>query len=65
MKITDCHEINGVTILFLSEERPLSNWNKLMIDGIAYDPIPIMDAGEKCIAIHGVHDLSGKEIEFK
>ena len=65
MRIVDCHEIRGITILLLSEKRPLSNWNKLLIDGIAYDPLPVMDAGEKCIAIHGTHDFTGKRIEFK
>lgn len=64
MKITESIPICGYTSLSLSETLPLTRWNTLIIDGIEYEPVPIMDGGNDCIAIHGNHDLTGREIEF-
>lgn len=64
MKITDSTFIKGYTSLALSESIPLKRWGKMLIDGEEYTPIPIMDAGNECIAIMGNHDLTGKEVQF-
>ena len=45
MKIDECTEISHMTLLTLSSELPRSNWRRVLIDGKAYDPIPVMDMG--------------------
>lgn len=64
MKILDCHEIGTMTVLFLDEELPLTDWRRLYIAGNSYEPRMIMDAGKNVIAVDGAHDFTGKTIEF-
>lgn len=64
MRVTESIFIKGYTSLSLSEKRQFSNWTRLLIDGVEYDTVPIMDAGDDCIAIVGNHDLTGKEVTF-
>lgn len=64
MTIDDSFEIGGYTVLILSEERPLTPWKALRIDGEEHTPQIMMDAGRNVIAIKGSHDLVGKAIEF-
>lgn len=54
----------GYTILVFDDHLPRSSWRSIVIDGVCYKPIPVMDAGENCIAIEGVHELDGKEAQF-
>lgn len=65
MKIDECTEVSHMTLLSLSSDLPRSNWHSLLIDGKAYDPVPVMDMGERCIAVEGHHDLTGKEVRFE
>lgn len=65
MKIDECTEISHMTLLALSSELPRSNWRRILIDGKAYDPIPVMDMGERYVAVEGHHDFTGKEIRFE
>lgn len=64
MKITESIFVKHYTSLSLSDDIPNRSWRKLLIDGVQYDPVPIFDAGNDCIAIHGNIDLTGKDIEF-
>ena len=64
VKILDCHEMAGVTALLLEDRPPLTGWHVMVIDGVRYDPVGIMDAGKNVIAVQGSHDLTGKEVEF-
>lgn len=54
-----------MTLLALSSELPRSKWRRVLIDGKTYDPIPVMDMGERCVAVEGHHDFTGKEILFE
>ena len=54
-----------ITLLALSSELPRSNWRRVLIDGKTYDPIPVMDIGERCVAVEGHHDFTGKKIRFE
>ena len=65
MKIDECTVISHMTLLALSSELPRSNWRRVLIDGKAYDPIPAMDMGGRCVAVEGHHDFTGKEIRFE
>ena len=64
MKIQECIEINGMTLMVLDQDLPGGDWRKLVIDGLSYDPVLPMDLGNKCIGVNCVHDFTGKEIEF-
>ena len=65
MKIDECTEISNMTLLALSSELPRSNWRRVLIDRKAYDSIPVMDMDERCVAVEGHHDFTGKEIRFE
>ncbi len=65
MKIDECTEISNMTLLALSSELPRSNWRRVLIDRKAYDSTPVMDMGERCVAVEGHHDFTGKEIRFE
>lgn len=65
MKITECISIADMTVLFLPEDMPKSGWRKVRVDGILFDPIPVMDVREPTIAIKGNYDFTGKEISFE
>lgn len=70
MRVTDCSNIAGLTLLVLSEELPNGSWGRVIIDGESYKPLIPMYAGDisrvknKSIGIRGEHDFLGKEIEF-
>ncbi|MDO4437400.1 MAG: hypothetical protein Q4B77_05555 [Coriobacteriaceae bacterium] len=64
MTIDDSFEIDGYTVLILSEERPMTDWKALRIDGEEYAPQIVMDAGRNVIAVKGSHDLAGQIVEF-
>lgn len=64
MKITESIFVKDYTSLSLSESIPFTKWKAILVDGIKYKPIPIMDGGDDCIAIQGNINLTGKEIKF-
>ncbi len=64
MKITESIFVSHYTSLSLSDSVPNTKWERILIDGVEYDPIMIFDAGDDCIAINGNLDLTGKEIKF-
>lgn len=35
-----------------------------VVDDVRYDTLPVMDAGNDCLAIVGVHDMTGKDAIF-
>lgn len=65
MRIQDCIEVNGKSLLVLDGDMPPHGWRKLSIDGVEYDPIPAMDMGDRCVAVKGVHDLRNREVAFR
>ena len=64
MKILDCHEIGSMTVLFLDEELPVTDWRSLRVDGVRYEARMVMDAGKNVIAVDGAHAPPGKPVEF-
>lgn len=64
MRILDCIEINGKTLMVLDNDLPSTGWRDLVIDGTKYATIPVMDIGDNSIAIDGIHDFTGKEVTF-
>ncbi|MGN8820006.1 hypothetical protein ACTNC1_03815 [Atopobiaceae bacterium HCP3S3_A4] len=64
MKIQECIEINGMTLMVIDQDLPGGDWRKLVIDGLSYDPVLPMDMGNKYIGVNGIHDFTGKEITF-
>lgn len=64
MRIQDCIEINGKTLMVLDHDLTSTGWRELIVDGTKYAAIPVMDMGGNSIAIDGIHDFTGKEITF-
>lgn len=62
--MTDSWTIRNITVIRLTENIPLTNWSRMMIDGVEFKPYPIMDAGKNVISVEGRYDFTGKEVEF-
>lgn len=47
-------------------EAPLlsSGWHAIVVDGVRYETIPVIDAGDDILAIAGKYDLAGKTATF-
>lgn len=58
MKILGCHEIKGMTVLFLDGKLPMTGWRSLRIDGELYKPYLAMETGNNVISIKGVRDFT-------
>ena len=64
MKIIESAVIAPYTSLVFEAPLPLTNWRGIDVEGVRYETLPVMDAGNNVLAIHGAHDLTGKEAEF-
>lgn len=64
MKIIDCTTIGPYTVLVFDAPLPRTGWRAIVVDGVRYDTLPVMDAGNDCLAIVGLHDLTGKNTTF-
>ncbi len=64
MRITDCTTMGPYTILVFSAPLPRTSWRAIMVEGVRYETLPVMDAGNDCLAIAGSHDLAGKDATF-
>ena len=64
MRIQDCIEINGKTLMVLDHDLPSAGWRDLIVDGTKYAAIPVMDMGYNIIDIDGMHDFTGKDVKF-
>ena len=62
-RIADVDMLNGTTILFLDTDIPDASWNRLVIDGKKYEPIPVYDI-EKTVAVKGGNFSKGQEVRF-
>ncbi|MGN0085504.1 MAG: hypothetical protein ACI38S_07980 [Atopobiaceae bacterium] len=45
MRIQDCIEINGKTLMALDHDLTSTGWRELIVDGTKYAAIPVMDIG--------------------
>lgn len=64
MRITDCTTMGPYTVLVFNAPLPRTSWRAIVVDGVRYDTLPVMDAGNDCLAIAGSHDLTGKDATF-
>lgn len=51
----------------LALDEPLSTyeWRTLVVGGVGFDPVPVMDAGNDRIAVAGAHDFGGEDVTFR
>lgn len=63
-KIVSDLRIGKYRVLKLDEAKPREPYTKYLIDGKAYDIVPVYDAKD-CVAVEADESLLGKTIEFK
>ena len=63
MIIENCFITRGKTLCMCSEDPPDTKWNKVIIDGIMYDPIIAYDL-KGAFAIGVEKDVKGCSVEF-
>ena len=61
---TERGTVGPYTVLVFEAPLPLKEWRAIVVDGIRYETIPVMDAGNDILAIAGGHDLAGKNATF-
>ncbi|WP_151197487.1 hypothetical protein [Eggerthella sp. YY7918] len=54
----------GSTIVFLDGKKPHTGWKQVKIGGKEYTPVFMSGFHEDKIALQGIHDLAGMEVEF-
>ena len=64
MKATSSTLVCDYTVIAFGRDLPTTPWRFLVIDGVRYKPVPVMDAGNDCVAVEGAHDFSGKDVQF-
>ena len=64
MRIIDCTTIGPYTVLVFDAPLPRTSWRAIVVDCVRYDTLPVMDAGNDCLAIAGSHDLTDKTAAF-
>lgn len=64
MKIVESITIGPYAVLVFENKLPSTGWHAIAVDGVRYDTLPVMDAGDDCLAITGSHNLTGKDAAF-
>lgn len=64
MRIIECTTIGPYTVLVFDDPLPFTGWRAIVVDDVHYDTLPVMDAGNDCLAIIGAHDMTGKDALF-
>lgn len=62
--VTERNTVGPYTALVFETPLPSTRWHVIVVDGIRYETIPVMDAGDDILAIAGEHDLKGKYAAF-
>lgn len=62
--VTERSTVGPYTALVFESPLPLKDWHAIVVDGIRYETISVMDAGNDILAIAGEHDLTGKYATF-
>lgn len=52
-------------MLALDDPLPTYEWRTLVVGGVGFDPVPVMDTGNDCIAVAGAHDFEGEGVTLK
>ena len=55
------HHHRIVYRLVFNGSLPLKGWRAIMVDGVRYNTLLVMDAGDDYLAIFGAHDMTGKD----
>ena len=61
---TERGTVGPYTVLVFEAPLPLKKWRAIVVDGIRYETIPVMDAGNDILAVAGERDLTGKDAAF-
>ncbi len=64
MKIVESITIGPYTVLVFESRLPLTKWRAIVVDGVRYDTLPVMDAGDDLLAVTGSYDMAGKDATF-
>lgn len=64
IRIVECATIGPCTVLVFDGPLPFTEWRAIVVDNVRYDTLPVMDAGNNCLAIVGTHDMTGKDAIF-
>ena len=62
--VTEWNTVGPYTALVFKVPPPSTGWHAIVVDGMRYETIPVMDAGDDILAIAGEHDLTGKYATF-
>lgn len=54
----------GYTTLLLDGDMPSSKWTKIVADGEEYETVYMSGGRFDAVSIKGIHDLTGRQIEF-
>lgn len=64
MKVVESTVVCGYTVIVLDGRLPLTGWRALEIGGERYEPVPVMDMGDDCVAVKGSYALAGQTVRF-
>ncbi len=64
MRIIERIAIGSCAVLVFDGPLPFTEWRAIVVDDGRYDTLPVMDAGNDCLAIVGTHDMTGKDAIF-
>ncbi len=63
IRVVGVEMIDTISVLFLDAAAPETGWNKVLIGGEKYEPVPLYDM-EKAVAVIGSGISVGQEVEF-
>ena len=63
IKIAATEHLGQISVLFLDGDTPATNWNKIVVNGVRYDPVPVYDI-KQVVAVIGGNFSVGQEVEF-
>lgn len=63
IKITDVDVLGKTRVLFLDSDLPKYNWNRIVIGGKSYKPIPVYDM-KQTVAVDSGSFSVGQEVTF-
>ena len=58
------HHHRTVSVLVFDGPLPFTGWRAIVVDDARCDTLPVIDAGNDCLAIVGTHDMTGKDAIF-
>lgn len=62
--VTERNTVGPYTALIFEAPLPSTGWHAIVVDGMRYETIPVMDAGGDILAVAGKRDPTGKNATF-